>query len=80
MLEPPAGASIRKKNHKLLVTYFYSTKNLKKYAFVCLFKEIFAVKNKRLNSRISGRIVSISGIRPDSENGRISGPTLIYLQ
>ena len=61
----------------LLLTYCYSTKNLRNYDFVCLFKVIFLVRYKRLNCRISGRIVSISGIRPDIKNGRISGPTLI---
>ena len=66
--------------YELLLTYCYSTKNLRNYDFVCLFKVIFIVKYKRLNCRISGRIVSISGIRPDIKNGRISGPTLVAMR
>ena len=42
-------------------------------------KGIFVVKNKRLNCWISGRIISISGIRPDIENGRIY-PVQTYLK
>ena len=51
--------------YELLLTYCYSTKNLRNHTFVCLFKRIFVVKYKRFNCRISGRIVSISGIRPN---------------
>ncbi len=31
-----------------------------------------------INYKISGRIVSICGIRPDIKNGRISGQTLLF--
>ena len=38
---------------------------------LCLF--VYIVKYEKFNYRISGRIVSISGIRPDIKDGRISG-------
>ncbi len=45
------------------------------YTFACLFKGIFVAKYKRLNYRISSRIILISSIRPDIENCQISKPT-----
>ncbi len=39
--------------YELLLTYYYGTKNLRNYAFSCLFKGIFIVKYKRLNCFIS---------------------------
>ena len=66
--------------YELLLTYCYCTKNLRNYALVCFFKGIFFVKNKRLNCWISGRIISISGIRPDIRPNRISGPILIKIK
>ncbi len=59
----------------LLLNYCHRTKNVRNYAFVCLFKGIFVVRYKRLNSQISSQIISISGIRLDIENGWISYPT-----
>lgn len=54
----------------------YSTKNLRNYAFICLFKGIFVVKYKRLNGSISGRIIWKSRIWSNIKNSWISGPTL----
>ncbi len=59
-----------------LSTYCLSTKNLRNYAFVCLFNEIFVVKYKKIDCRICGRIIYKSGNRSDVKNGRISGPIL----
>ncbi len=47
--------------YDLLPTYYYSTKNLRNFAFVCLFKGIFVVEYKR-----SGQMISIFGIWPDN--------------
>ena len=48
--------------YELLLTNCYSTKNLRNYAFACLFKMIYVVKYKRLDCRISDRIISTSGM------------------
>ena len=47
--------------YKLLLTYCYSTKNLRNLAFVCVFKGIFVVKYKWINCRITGGINLITG-------------------
>ena len=47
--------------YELLLTYCYTTKNLRNYAFVGLFKEIFVFKDKRLNCWISGATLNSEG-------------------
>ncbi len=60
--------------YELLLTYCNINKKLRNFV-VCLFKRIFVVKYKRLNCRISSRITSIFGIRPDILP---QCPTLLY--
>ncbi len=54
--------------YELLLIYCNTNKNLRNFAFVCMFKGIFVVKYKK---------IKLTDNRPDIENAWKSSPTLV---